>query len=74
MAQKKVAVAFLTDSSFDSLNERAGGSLKKRALRAVARKVRCFVYESSTNPDVVYEIRRLPGSKSWCLHRRVYSV
>jgi len=68
---KVVRVAFLTDSSFRRENEIKQGALKKRALQELQRRCKVLVYEDSTNPDVVFTVYRLPGSKSWCLRRRV---
>ena len=69
-----IRVAFLTDSRFAAENAEKLGALKKRALRVVMQRQRCPVIEDSNNPDVVFEIRRLAGSKSWYLHRRSYYV
>lgn len=69
-----VRIAFLTDSSFDRENRDKLGALKKRALRTMMLKVRQHCVEDSNNPDVIFEVRRLPGSRSWCLHRRVYNA
>lgn len=68
---KCVRVAFLTDSSFRRDNERMNGALKKRALRELQKRHKLPVYEDSTFPDIVFTVYRLPGSKSWCLRRKV---
>ena len=72
--QSAVRIAFLTDSTFEKANEEKLGALKKRALRVMQQRLRTFCVEDSNNPDVVFEVRRLPGTKSWCLHRRSYNV
>lgn len=69
-----IRIAFLTDSAFDEQNRAKLDALKKRALRVLMLKSRTFCVEDSNNPDVVFEVRRLAGSKSWCLHRRSYNV
>lgn len=67
---RDVRVAFLTDTSFALANSRSAGALKKRALLAVQKKCRVRVVEDSSNPDIIFTIYRLPGSKSWCLRLR----
>ena len=67
-----IRIAFLTDSTFEKENAEKLGALKKRALRMMMQRLRAFCIESSDQPDVVFEIRRLAGSKSWYLHRRSY--
>ncbi len=69
-----VRIAFLTDSAFDKQDKAKLGALKKRALRVMMQKLRAYCVEDSNNPDVVFEVRRLAGSKSWCLHKRSYNV
>jgi len=69
-----VRIAFLTDSAFDRQDAAKLGALKKRALRVMMQRLRTYCVEDSNNPDVVFEVRRLAGSKSWCLHRRSYNA
>jgi hypothetical protein len=69
-----VRVAFLTNDAFRREDAFKAGALKKRALRRIMNHSRTFCIEDSTNPDVIFTIYRLPGSKSWCLRRRVEHV
>ncbi len=69
-----VRIAFLTGTAFNAQGAEKVAALKKNALRVLMQRSRTYCIEDATNPDVVFEVRRLPGRKGWCLHRRSYNV